>query len=132
MGGIYRFWFDIMMLCVIEQVGQPDIPALVPGYFLSCPFYHHHLFQGRAAWGCLVDYLFKLYSLTTAVAAIGSDKYLRLGIINPVADSLGAEAGKDDRVDGADSGAGEHEGRQLWNHRHIEGDFVSLLDAELL
>src|SRR3546814_8933324 len=45
---------------------------------------------------------------------------------------LGREAAEDDAVHRADPRAGEHRRRALGNHRHIDGDAVALLDAELL
>ena len=41
------------------------------------------------------------------------------------------EAAEDDRVRRADPGAGEHRDRQLGDHRHVDGDPVAGLDAEL-
>src|SRR5205814_348699 len=39
---------------------------------------------------------------------------------------------EDDRMGRADSGAGEHGDGGLGDHRHIDGDAIALLDAELL
>ena len=45
---------------------------------------------------------------------------------------LGGEPAEDDRVRGADPGAGEHRDRQLRDHRHVDRDAVAGPDAELL
>ena len=69
---------------------------------------------------------------SAAIAAVGGDQHLRLRVVDPVAQRLGREAAEDDRVDGADPGAGEHRDRQLGGHRHVDRDAVALRDAERL
>ena len=66
------------------------------------------------------------------VAAVGGDDQLRLGVIDAVGEGVGGEAAEDDRVRRADAGAGEHGDRQLRDHRHVDGDAVAALHAELL
>ena len=50
------------------------------------------------------------------------------GIVDAVAQALGAEPGEDDVVHGADAGAGQHGVDRLQHHRHVDGDPVALAD----
>ena len=62
-------------------------------------------------------------------------KLTEMGIqfcLDPAGQRIGAEAAKNDRMDGADPGAGKHGVRRLRDHRHIENDRVALVDAEPL
>ena len=70
--------------------------------------------------------------LAPPVAAVGGDQDLRPAVVDAARQGLGREAPEDDRVGRADAGAGEHRDRQLRDHRHVDGDAVALLDAELL
>ena len=65
-------------------------------------------------------------------AAVGGDDELGLGVVVAVGDGVGAEAAEDDRMRRADAGAGQHGDGQLGDHRHVDGDAVARLDAELL
>ena len=49
--------------------------------------------------------------------------------IRPV-ERVDREAAEDDRVGGADAGAGEHRDRRLGDHRHVDGDPVARLHPE--
>jgi len=40
------------------------------------------------------------------------------------------KAAKDDRVDGADPGAGQHRHRRFRHHRHVDEDALAFLDPE--
>src|SRR4029079_9679715 len=46
--------------------------------------------------------------------------------------ALGGKAAGYHRVDGADAGRGEHRGRGLGNHRHVDHDSVAARDPALL
>jgi hypothetical protein len=68
--------------------------------------------------------------LAAAVAAIGGDDDLRVGIDDALGDRGGGEAAEDDAVGRADAGAGEDGDRELGDHGHVDGDDIALLDAE--
>ena len=70
--------------------------------------------------------------LAAPVPAIGGDQDLGLAVVDPTRQRLGREPAEDDRVRRPDPGAGEHRDRQLRDHRHVDGDAVARLDAELL
>ena len=86
---------------------------------------------GRLTDG-LVDVDLEPAGVAAAVAAVGGDDELRLGVVDAVGQRLGGEAAEDDGVRRADAGAGEHGDRQLGDHRHVDGDAVAAPHAELL
>ncbi len=88
--------------------------------------------DGRRVLDGVVGVVLEGDDLAAPVAAVGGDEDLGLGVVDAVAQGLGAEAAEDDRVDGADAGAGQHGDDGLRHHRHVDGDAVALLDAEAL
>mmetsp|Transcript_5026 Transcript_5026/g.12823 ORF Transcript_5026/g.12823 Transcript_5026/m.12823 type:complete len:722 (-) Transcript_5026:224-2389(-) len=60
----------------------------------------------------------------------GGDEDGALAVEDPVAEGGGTEAGEDDGVDGADARAGQHGGRQLGQHRHVDVHAVALLHPD--
>ena len=67
-----------------------------------------------------------------AVAAVGRDEQLALRVVDAVAQRFRAEAAKDDAVDRADAGAGEHRDRELGNQRQIDRNAIAFRHAERL
>ena len=70
--------------------------------------------------------------LGAAVALVGAHEQLGAAVVDAGLEGLGAEAAEHHHVDGADARAGQHDDRQLGDHRQVEGDAVTLLDAVLL
>ena len=70
--------------------------------------------------------------LGAAMALVRADEDLGAAVVDAGLEGLGAEAAEHHHVDGADARAGEHDDRQLGDHRQVEGDAVTLLDAVLL
>src|SRR5262249_62406749 len=60
-------------------------------------------------------------------------RYTELGfrVVDAVTQGLRAETAKGDRVRRADTRAGEQANRQFGDHRHVEGDDIALLDAQV-
>jgi len=52
------------------------------------------------------------------------------GVVVAIGDRFAGESAEDDRVNRADSSAGQHGDRQLGHHRHVDRHDVALLDAE--
>jgi hypothetical protein len=52
--------------------------------------------------------------------------YPRLGVVDTGGELVRAKAAKDDRVNRADAGAGQHRHRRLGDHRHIDQDAIAL------
>ena len=69
--------------------------------------------------------------LAAPPATVGGDEQLGLRVVDPARQCLRAEAAEDDRMRGADPGAGEHRDRELRDHGHVDGDPVARLDAQL-
>jgi hypothetical protein len=67
--------------------------------------------------------------LAAAELAVGSDQHDGAGVVDAVAQRLGREAAEDDRVDGADAGAGLHGDDAFDRHRQVDDDAVALLDT---
>ena len=60
---------------------------------------------------------------------LGQD-HAAVGVEHAVGDGLGREPAEDDRVDRPNARAGQHRDRDLGRHAHVDGDAVTLLDAE--
>ena len=67
---------------------------------------------------------------TASVCGVGAEDGFGLGQLDAFRDCPGAEPGEDDQVDGADPGAGEHQGDGLEVGRHVDGDAVATLDSD--
>ena len=72
---------------------------------------------------------FVVEHLAVAIVTIHRDQDVAGGIGGAQAASLAAEAPKHNRVNHSQAGAGQHGDRQLGNHRHMNGDAVSALQA---
>ena len=92
----------------------------------------HDVLDRRCAGERFVGHPLQWHHLTAPVAAICGHEDLGLLIVDAIAQRLRAEAAKDDAVDSADSGAGEHRNRQLRDERQIDGDTIAARDAERL
>lgn len=86
----------------------------------------------RALLERLVHDLLGANDLSTTPALVCGDNDLRLGVYDTVAQGVGGEAGEDDRVNGADTGAGKEGDDRLGNHGQVQRNGVALLDAHLL
>ena len=63
-----------------------------------------------------------------APSAVISDLGLR--VVDPVAQRRGREAAEHDGVRGADARAREERDRELGHHPHVDGDAITLGDAQ--
>ncbi len=64
-------------------------------------------------------------------AAGGREDQDGLRVVDAGCQLVGRKAAEDDRMDGADAGAGEHGDHRLGHHRHIENDAVAMAGAVL-
>ena len=76
-----------------------------------------------------IDIVFEGDGFATAPAAVGGDDEFGAGVFEPVGDGVGGKPAKDDRMHGADAGAGEHGNGGLGNHRHVDEDAVARANA---
>jgi len=116
---------------VLHELVVPVIPGFDHRHLIAGAADDHHVLDGRRAFAGLVDAALEGHEATAAPAFIGGDDRDRGRVVHAVADRLGAEPAEDHRVGGSDPGAGEHRHRQLGNHRHVDPDPVTPLDAEL-
>lgn len=85
----------------------------------------------RALGQGLVDRGLEGGRLAAAVAAVGGDDQLGVGVLDPGGDGVGGEPAEDHRVRGTDAGAGEHRDDGLGDHRQVDRHPVALADTEL-
>src|SRR6185437_5684312 len=83
---------------------------------------HQHTLDGWAFGHRRVGYVFQRDDAAAPPATVRRHTDLRLRVVDAITQGLGAEAAEDDGVWRAYARAGEQANRQLWNHRHIEGD----------
>ncbi|WDT70176.1 MAG: hypothetical protein MPW17_15625 [Candidatus Manganitrophus sp.] len=76
----------------------------------------------------LVDLFFQGDDLPFSVAAVGRHDQPGFGIVDPVPQGGGRKAAENNRMGGADPGAGEHGDRQLRDHRHVDRHAISFDD----
>ena len=63
-------------------------------------------------------------------AAGGGDDNFGFGVVDTDSEFVGGKAAKDDGMDGADAGAGQHRCQCFGNHGHIDDDGVALYDTD--
>ena len=113
-----------------DDVGPPDVAALDPADVLPGAPDDEDGRDVGAALERLVEGLLEPAGLAAPVAAVGGDDDLGLRVGDPVDQRLRGEAAEDDRVRGAEAGAGQHRDDRLGDHRQVEAHAVAGLHAE--
>ena len=116
-----------------HQVVPPDVAAvhhLVVGG-AGAPEHHHLLDAGRSVQR-VVGVLLEGNDAAASPAPVGGDQQLRLRVVDPVAQGLGAEPPEHHAVGRPDAGAGQHGDGKLGGHGQIDGHPVALPDAQAL
>ncbi len=121
-----------LRLLLVDQVVPPDIPTDRPRHVLLGAADDEDLLDRLRLRDGVVGVLLESDRAPLAIAAVGGDEDLRLGVVDASGERFGREAAEDDRERRADASAREHRGGQLGDHRHIDRDPVPLLDAQLL
>src|SRR5450830_1374462 len=118
----------------IDQLVQPDIPALLEGDVAGGALVDDDVADGVAAAQRqrFVDDGFQGQTLAAAQLFVGGDDGHGAGVDDALLQGLGGKAAEDDGVGGADAGAGLHGGHAFDRHRHVDDDPVALLDAARL
>ncbi len=110
-----------LLLLLVEPVVQPVAPGdLLAGALHDEALHGIHVVEER-----LVDVVLEVRDPAAAGRPVGGDHHLRVAAVDPRAQRVGREAGEDDRVDGADPGAGEHRIGRLGDHRQVQDDAVA-------
>ena len=114
------------------QLVPPVVAARRPVDLQAGPAIDDDVLERRADGRGAVGILLERDDLAAAIAAVGGDQHLRLAVLDPPGEGLGAEAAEDHRVRRADPGTGQHRDDQLGDHRHVDRDDVALLHPQAL
>ena len=76
-----------------------------------------------------VDDVFERDRFASAFPNIGGDQEFRFCRTDALTQGFGRKPGKDDRMNGTDSGTGQHGHGQLGDHGHVNGNDISFLDS---
>lgn len=109
----------------------PQISVLGPWHLRPGALVHQTVCDVWALLQRLVDDLLGTDDLATALALVGGDDDLGIGVNNTIAERVRGETSKDNRVDGADTRAGEECNQSFGNHGHVESDGVALPHTHL-
>ena len=91
-----------------------------------------HMLDGVARVHGFIDGALELNLVAAAVARVLREDCDAAGVVDAVGDGVGGKAAEDNRVDGADAGAGQQGNGQLRGHAHVDGYAVALADAQRL
>ncbi len=109
----------------------PHVAAVGPGDLVLAALDDEHVRDVRLALAeGLVDGRLQRRHRAAAVAAVGGDDQLRVGVGDPVDERLRREPAEHDAVRRADPGAGQHRHYRLGDHRQVDRDPVALVHAE--
>ena len=114
---------------VFDEVMPPDVA--VGGHLHVVEVgvvHHHHMGHGGALFEDGVQIGLEGLDLAGADGGVGGDDDLGLGALDTAA-HFGI-AGEDGRMDGADTGTGQHGDDQLGDHGHVQGHTVTLVDVQ--
>ena len=70
--------------------------------------------------------------MATAPSTVGGHQYLALGVVDAIGERVGGEPSEHNGMGGTDPGAGQQRDRELGDHREVDGDPVTALDAQIL
>ena len=116
----------------LERLVPPHVASSVQVDVAAGAPDHEDLLDRAVAGDGGVDRRLQRGGRAAAVAAVGGDDDLGLGVDDAGAQRVGGEPAEDDRVRGAEPGAGEHRDDRLGDHRQVDRDPVALADAERL
>ena len=129
--GAHALWGDVAGVFVHLFV-PPEISSLCERHLCASTLENQAVSDVGALLKGLVDDALCSNDLASTLALIGCDDDLGVGINDTIAQRVGGEAGKNDRVDRTNTGASQESNERLGNHRHVQSYRVSLLDAHLL
>lgn len=122
------------------NVGGPLLDLLVPPHIStrgpwdigSGALVNQAASDTRALLECVIHNLLGRDNLSSTLALVAGDDNLGLGVVDTVAERVGRETGKNDRVYGTDTRAGKECDNCLGDHGEVDRNSVALLDAQLL
>jgi hypothetical protein len=101
---------------LVHLLVPPKVAAGGPGDVGAGALVDEHVADVGALLEGVVDNLLCADELAAALALVGGDDDLAAGVDDAVAQRVGREAGKDDRVDGSDARAGQEGDEGLGDH----------------
>ena len=113
-------------------VVPPDVAAVGPVDVAVGAVHHDAVLDRRRALHGDVGVGLEEGGGTLAVATVGGDEHLGLGVVDAIGQRVGREAAEDDAVGRAQPGAGQHGHGQLGDHRQVDGDPVAPLHPHAL
>mmetsp|Transcript_15653 Transcript_15653/g.33046 ORF Transcript_15653/g.33046 Transcript_15653/m.33046 type:complete len:307 (+) Transcript_15653:1217-2137(+) len=118
----------------IHQLGETNVDILLFPFVTIChlPVEHKHLLHNAHASLLLNGHIADGFEgQVPPPATSGARRHypLGFGVVNPVGDGVGAEAGEDHRVDSTNTRAREHGHGEFGYHWHVERHHVSLPNA---
>lgn len=117
---------------LLDLLVPPDVTARGPGNLGTGALVDQNAGDLGALLESLVDDALSANGLTTTTTLIGGDDDLGASIHHTIPQGVRGETGKDDGVDGTDTGAGKEGNESFGNHGKVDGDGVTLLDTLLL
>ena len=127
---IHRFSRTFAALAV-NQVVVVNLHLRVEFHrFIGIAPQNNNPLHARCVDDCLFDDVLERDRPAAPVGDVGGDDHLRVGAPDPLVERVDAEPPEDDRVDGSDTGTGQHCDDLLGHHRHVDADPVALPDAE--
>jgi len=80
---------------------------------------------------CFIDSGFELDFATAAIACVLGENGDAAGVVDAVGNGVGCESPEDDRMHRADARASQQGNGEFRCHAHVDGDAVTLLDAQV-
>ncbi|CAM5708308.1 hypothetical protein SALBM217S_07751 [Streptomyces griseoloalbus] len=103
----------------VDHVVPPHVAALGPGDVLAGAADDEDVLHVVHPGDGLVHGRLQGGRLAAPVAAVGGDDDPRVRVLDAGGERVGRETAEDDRVRGADAGAGQHRDGGLRDHRHV-------------
>ena len=107
-----------------------EVTTVNPCGLTACAFHHQTLHIVIAVQQGLVRVCFQRCLTTAARCFVCCDNDLGVTPLNTGGQSVGREAGKNDRVDRADTGTGQHRIGSFRDHREINDNAVTAFDTQ--
>ncbi len=115
-----------------DQVVVPVVATLLHLDLVAAATHDDDVLDRRRRRDRLVGGGLQREHVAAAIATVGRDQHLGLGVVDAVRQRLCAEAAEDDTVCRADASTGQHGDGCLGHHRQVDVDAVAALYAEPL
>lgn len=110
-------------------LSPPEIPSFLHGDLGTSTLADNDGLNRGARLERLINNLLCLNRLATTFTLVRSNDKTALSVLDTVTEGFRRETGKDDTVQGTDTGTGEEGNDGLGDHGHVDGDGIALLDS---